>query len=402
MKRIILTVFLIGQALGLQAREPYHAAVQVSSETAFVSAPNLVDLNRKLKSSSLQKELPLYTPVSEVAIGINLRGLKALTFFAANSTTLVVFIPNAGIAETFTAATRDESLTLFKDFIKEGRSVNRILRAYARYSPIDPIAGNPSSLMAEMGQADYLLGRLSPLSGCDCGWSAQPFLHQFQVGLNPARAFSGGYDTTLVTLPLRYSYSPDGMWALILDAPFTYIRNGGASTVFGSLGMGLRYPITINWALTPIFRLGSGGTLDLCTAGNFASFGVTSVYNFSVPDYVISLTNYVGFITSANFWLTGVNFNYHLHCTTYKNGLSFGTCEAFRFCNRPINFRVAFEDTYIAGGRLFMRHFDQVDFSLITNNIFPWLCYDSLESTFSYQWGQKDYKAYRFSFTYQF
>lgn len=401
MRYLFIGFLLICQCLS--AREPFHACVTVDLERVCVSAPNLVDLNRSLRTSGIQELDPLYTPTSALSIGFNIRGLEALTFFAENSTTLNVFIPNANITESFTGSTRDESLTLFKDFIKEGRSLKRLLKAYARYSPIDPIAGNPNSLMAQMGEADYLLGHLSPLAGCDCSFSAQPILHQFQAGLNGGRAFTDGYDTTVVTLPLRYSYSPDGNWAVILDAPLTYLRNGGASSIVSSLGMGLRVPLTRDWSVTSIFRFGSGGSMDLCTTGNFASAGLTSVFNYPVCDYVVSLTNYGGYITSVNFWLTGLNYNYHMQKGIFKNGLSVSTCNGgFTFLNRPLNFRLGFEDTYITGGGLFINHYDQVQVALFTTGINPCLNYDCLEMTFSYQWGERSYKSYNFGLAYQF
>lgn len=402
MRYLFITFMLTCQTLFLAAYQPYHAGISVGLDTAVVSAPNLVDLNRALKTSSLEDLLPLYTPTSAVAIGINLRGLKALTSFAENSTTLVVYIPNANITASFTGSTRDESLLLFKGYIKEGPSVKKLLKGYARYSPIDPIAGNPNSLMAQMGEADYLLGSLSPLAGCDCSFSAQPILHQFQVGLNAGRASASPYDTTVVTLPLRYSYSPDGNFAFILDAPLTYLRNGGASSLDGSLGVGLRVPLTLDWSLTPIFRFGFGGSLDLCTAGTFASAGLTSVFNYPVCDYVFSLTNYGGYITSVNFWLTGVNFNYHLQKGIFKNGLSVSTCKGINFCNRPFNFRLGFEDTYITGGGLYIKHYDQVQVAVYTTGINPCLDYDCLETTFTFQWGERSYKSYNFGLAYQF
>ncbi len=202
--------------------------------------------------------------------------------------------------------------------------------------------------MSQMAQSDYLLGRLSPLSGCDCGWSAQPIVHQYQAGLNVGRAFSREFDTTVVTLPLRYSYSPNLDWAFILDAPITYFRNGGASSVFGSLGVGVRIPILHGWSLTPTLRGGFGGSLDLCTSGNFFSTGLTSVYNYKINEYVLSMTNYVGYFTSTNLWLTGVNFNYHLHNYIFKNGLSLTSCQGFTICNKPLNFSISFVDTCFA------------------------------------------------------
>lgn len=397
----IFAFILIFQSALLQAYQPYHAKVTVDDVSAKVSAPNLVDLNRELKTSHIESLIPFYTPNSPVSIGFNLRGLLALTTFAANSTTLVVTIPNVGITETFTGSTREESLTLFKEFIKEGESLSKLLKGYARFSPIDPIAGNPNSLMAQMAEADYLIGCLSPLNGYNC-WSAQPIVHQFQAGTDVGRAFAKKFDTTIVTLPLRYSYSPDLNWALILDAPFTYIRNGGASSVFGSLGTGLRVPITREWSLTPIARLGAGGSLDLCTSGSFVTAGLTSAYNYKLCDYVLSMTNYAGYFNSINLWLTGVNFNYHLNNTIFKNGLSLVSCKGLTICNRVLNFKASIEDSYFAGDRLFIEHFDEVAISLITTHLNPYINYDCLSLGFAYQWGQKDYKGYYLNFIYQF
>lgn len=403
-KNLVFFVFLFWctQFISLQARQPYHATVTVGVAKETVSAPNLVDLKRDLKTSNLQKAIPFYTPNTPATLNFNIRGIIALAAFPADSSTLLVQIPQAGITQAFTGATRDDSLTLFKDFIRDGGTHHKILKAYARFSPIDPIAGNPNSLQSQMAQADFLLGHLSPLSGCDCNWTAQPIVHQYQTGLYAGRAFSKGFDTTVVTLPLRYSFSPNLKWAFILDAPLTYLRNGGASSVVGSLGTGFRIPILNEWSLTSIVRFGFGGTLDLCTSGCFASTGVTSVYNYKISDAVLTMTNYAGYSTSTNFWLSGVNFNYHLHNFIFKNGLSVTTCKGYVFCNRPINLSLSFVDTYFARERLFIRHYDEVGVSLIANQLIPYFNYDCLSLALSYQFGQKRYKGYFFNLTYQF
>jgi len=355
-----------------------------------------------LNTANLESLIPFYTPNSPASLNFNIRGIEALASFPANSTTLVVAIPQAGTTQTFTGATRNDSITLFKDFIHDGGTNHNLLKAYPKYSPIDPIAGNPNSLMAQMAQADYLLGHLSPLSGCDCSWSAQPVVHQYQLGLTAGRAFCKGFDTTIVTIPLRYSYSPNLNWAFIIDAPLTYLRNGGASSLVGSLGLGFRLPITHNWSLTPTFRLGSGGSLDLCTSGNFVSPGLTSVYNFNIPNFVLSMTNSVGFYNSTNLWLSGVNFSYNLHNWVFKNGLSLTSCEGCHVCGRPLNFNVYVIDSAFEGSKLFMEHYDEIGFNLITNYINPCSNYDCLTLGFSYQFGQKDYRGYYLNLAYQF
>lgn len=395
-------LIIILLSTSLEAREPYRATVTVNTDQVTVSAPNLLDLSRDLKASSLEELSPSYTPTSPVSINYNLRGILAITSFAANSTTLVVKIPQAGTTTSFTGSTRDESLALFRQYVRDGGTKNNLLRAYAKYSPIDPIAGNPNSLMAQMAGADYLLGRLSPLAGCDCSYSAQPIAHQFQAGLNAGRAFSKGFDTTIVTLPLRYSYSPAKDWALILDAPFSYNRNGGASSIYGSLGVALRLPVNDDWSLTSMFRAGSGGSLDLCTSGSFISAGIMSVYNQKIQQFVLCMTNYVGYFTTTNLWLTGVNFNYHLQNYVIKNGLALTTCELMNFCKRPLNLSISFVDTYFTKNRLYIKHYDEVGISLIANNINPYLDYDCLILGFNYQYGEKSYKGYCFNLNYQF
>lgn len=399
---IVLAFILMFPGAVLQAYQPYHATIRVGLASATIADPNLVDLSRDLKTTTLELLIPFYTPTTAVAIDLDLRGIDTLMSFAENSTTLVVQIPQADTVQTFQGATRDASIQLFKDYVRDGGTHHRLLRAYARYSPIDPIAGNPNSLMAQMAQADYLVGRLSPLSGCDCSWSAQPIVHQFQTGLNVGRAFSKEFDTTIVTLPLRYSYSPNLDWAFILDAPFSYYRNGGASSVFGSIGLGLRVPMTHHWSFTSILRAGSGGSLDLCTSGSFASAGLMSVYNYKIKEFVLTMTNYAGYITSTNFWLTGINFNYHLHNYIFKNGLSLTSCQGVIVCGRTLNFGISFIDSYFAKDRLYIKHYDEIGVTLITTGLNSCLDYDCLSLGFAYQFGQKNYKGYQLNLAYQF
>lgn len=394
--------FLSFSAVSLQAREPYKATIKVNLDSATVTAPNLVDLKRDLSSSSIQDLIPTYTSISPVAFDIDLRGINASAAFSLNSTTLIVNIPQAGITETFKGVTRDESITLFKDFIRDGGTHYKLLKAYAKYSPIDPIAGNPNSLMAQMGQADYMLGHLSPLSSCDCSWSAQPIVNQVQAGVYAGRSFAGGFDTTSITMPLSYSYSPDLNRAFILDAPFTYLKNGGASSVVGSLGIGFRYPVMNDWSLTPVVRVGASGSLDLCTAGAFVSVGVTSSYNYKIADFNLTLTNYAGYLSSTNLWLTGVNFNYHLQNYTLKNGLKFTTCEALSLCGKSINFSFSIIDSFFGNKQLYIRHYDEIGMSLIINYLNPYLGYDCLLLGFSYQFGEHRYKGYHVNLAYQF
>ena len=69
-------------------------------------------------------------------------------------------VPSAGIEHTFTGATRDEAQDAVTEYFKGagGSDVTKVLQAAVRETAIDPVAGNPDSLMSLMGEADFAQG----------------------------------------------------------------------------------------------------------------------------------------------------------------------------------------------------------------------------------------------------
>ncbi len=401
----LFLLLLCFHVMPLHSREPYSAKITVDHESVKESATNVLGLSQELHSSSIQKLIPIYTPTSAVSFLLNLRGITADASFAANSTTLVFTIPQLDITQTFTGVTRDDSVTLFKDYITSTvqQQNKHFLQAHARLTPIDPIAGNPNSLQAQMAQSDFMMGRLTPFSGCSDCWEAQPVTHLFQGDFNFSRVFAGGFDSAAYSLPHRYSYSPKGTWALVVDVPLSIIYVGGAYAITGSAGLGFRFPITHSWSLTPTLRFGSGGSVDLNCGGNFIAPGLTSAFNWRLSPYlVLSLMDSVGYYSSTNFWLGGINLNYRLHNTVFKNGLFLTTCKGFCLCGRELNGSVWAIDSYFAGNKLFIRHYGEVGISLLTTRLLPWLEYDCLSLGAAYQFGNHRFHGYTLNLAYQF
>lgn len=396
-----IAIFLLSGML--EGRQPYHGTVTVGADSVTVSDPNIQSLSADLRTSVLEQLLPIYTPTSAVTLQLNLRGLLANAAFAANSTTLTLTLPNQGITTSFFGSTRDESVILMKDFLKtNGNNSSKLFKAYAKYSPIDPIAGNPNSLMAIMAQSDYAFGRLAPQSGCSCCWVAQPIRHQFQVGLDTARGLTHGFETTSITLPLRYSYSPDRLHAFIIDMPITVNKYGGAYSLVESIGFGYRFPLSCQWSLTPTLRIGFGGSCDLSTAGTFIAPGIVSNFNYWICDFVFSLTNQVTYFASLPLHLGSINCDYHLYNFVFKNGFALSSCQGFKVCGRTINYEVTFVDSLFTGDPLYIKHYDEVGVSFNTTYLNPCIDYDCLSVGFVYQYGQRDYKGYILNAVYQF
>lgn len=403
-KIFFLTCMIVFSLTHVHSREPYSAKITVDTSTAKEDATNILDLTQDLKSKNIKKLIPIYTPTSATSINLNLRGIKATATFPANSTTLVFTVPQLGITKTFTGNTRDQSVILFKDYLKDTvhEKHKGFLKAHARLTTIDPIAGNPNSLQAQMAQADFMIGRLSPFSGCSDCWEAQPVTHLFNGEFDFTRVFSHRFDSAAYDTLFRYSYSPERTWALILDAPVSLIYVGGAYAAAGSVGVGFRFPITHSWSLTPTLRFGSGGSVDLDTAGTFIAPGLTSVYNLRLFNFVLSLMNSVGYYASTNLWLGGINFNYRLHNTIFKNGLFLTSCQGMVFCGREINVSTWWIDSYFAGDKLFIRHYDEIGISFLTTHVLPCIDYDCLSLGTAYQFGNHGFHGYTINLAYQF
>jgi len=412
MRLFYLAAILIFISTQTEAREPYKAIVDFGTQSATFTTSNIVSLTNDLATASIQKKISGYTPVSAASLVFNLRGLTCTASYPAGSTTLNVVIPDAGIDVSFTGGTREESNQLFEDFYLTGAQGNHKFRkAFAKHTPIDPIAGNPNSLMSLMAQADFAFARLSPLSGCREGcqkccedpcWESQPLVHQFQFMGIGARAMSETFDTIVLSVPLRYSYSPTKTWALIVDLPMTFLYNDGAWSTDGSLGMGFRIPIVYTWTLTPTGRVGLGGSLSLATLGSFVSGGLLSNINIPMWNFVLSVADYGGYFATIPLTWGGIRFNYNLHNWVIKNGIAMTTCNELNICGIPFNFSINFTDTLYRGDTLFIKHYDEVGFSIIANCLSNLFDYDSLILNAAYQFGQKNYQAYIGSLAYQF
>lgn len=127
-----------------------------SFEESYDSVDDAFDL---LTTDNLQSALPSYTDISAATGVIDYRGLPMNFSFTANSPFLTMTIPDLGVTEVFQGATRDESKDLLVAYLEgDGAdTVDRIQQELARVSAVDPVAGNPGSLMGQLVDADFNL-----------------------------------------------------------------------------------------------------------------------------------------------------------------------------------------------------------------------------------------------------
>ena len=218
-----------------------------------------------------------------------------------------------------------------------GGHKHHLLKAYAKYSPIDRIAGNPNSLMAQMAQADYLIGRLTPekrlrlLLG-----SAKPSASISSRIKNGKSFFTRIRYNSCHTPPPLFLLSPFGLGVDYRCSPHLFSKRR-SFLYFRIIRIRASHSHQPRMVPHAHFAIRLWGSLDLCTAGGFIAAGLTSAYQYKISDYVLCMTNYAGYYSTTNLWMSGVNFNYNLHNWIFKNGLSLTLCDAFTFysCLEP-------------------------------------------------------------------
>lgn len=363
------------------AKDLFDVNVDVTTPTMAQGSAafgTITDLANSLQTSSLQGIVAAYTNTSAATAVMNIRGVNATASFLAGSTTLTFVVPSAGINTSFTGATRDDSAKELLDFLTRGGGgslTTSLLQQLVASSPIDPVAGNPTSLQNSMAAADFSIGTGIGLGGGDvpapsapgAARVAQPNL--FIVGGDVGVVSSGGYSSEVVTLPLRYTIPfADPRYAVTLDLPLTYINTQGASNFYGSFGASLRVPVLPHWYLTPSLRVGAVGSVDLGAAAVQYSGGLASRYDIYVHDLDITIGNAISVIRTGELSVGAIHVNYDLTNELFNNGIQVEGSMRYTMFGFPTSWQAYVVDTAIAGSPVFIEHYDQIGFTVGTRH----------------------------------
>ncbi|WP_372398828.1 hypothetical protein ABMY26_19500 [Azospirillum sp. HJ39] len=388
---------------------------QISGNTQYasVSFGKISDLVDSLSSENLRTYINLYTDTSAVATTLYIRGLSTTASYGANSTALRFNVPSIGIDLTFNGATRDDSQAQFKDFLLKngGDILSRLLRELVATSPIDPVAGNPNSLQAQMNATSFstatgfgTLGDLPPPRPSESSSGRPTSPNLFSAGGDVGASRSGGYASTAVHLPLKYTIPfADPGYALTFDLPLTYVRTEGAQSALGSFGASMRVPLLADhWYLSPSIRAGAAGSIDLGAAALMYSVDLTSFYTFhATPDLKIGIGNGIGFYKSGGFSVSGYSYDYKLRNTITKNGISVeGSLDGAWF-ERPISWQAYATDTYAMGDRLYVPHYNEFGLVVGTRHTDGDQIWDSFRLGLTYTVG-RSYNAVKLNAGYRF
>jgi hypothetical protein len=303
-----------------------------------------------------------YADSNQITANLDFRGLPMNLQFAENSTVLQLDIPDIEISETFDGGTREESIRLLQDWFKNNDkgNIEKIMRELARVSPVDPIAGNPNSLMATMVEDDFTTG-FHKVATRQKGMTDKKFIIIAPV----YKSFDiDGKKSDHFALPLGYSFevgdNPKEM--VTLSMPLSYVRVEGAKSYSAGLGASYSFPVTDEWIVTPSAKYSIVGSKNLGTLAQMVGGSLTSSYTLDLGKrYAVSLGNMVGYYSTVKMYDGEYAFDPKIKNTVFRNALMLSVPSDNIYKNTSMDFFVI--DTQYVGTDLFMENYEEIGFS---------------------------------------
>lgn len=391
------------------ARDPFNLRIDVNQDGVDVDqgfsniedAIDFVDVERLSRRTN-------YSGSEAVDIEFFLRGINVDMSWGSGSGALDFVIADLGINETFVPRNagaspdlqRRDTIEQLKDYLKTNRdALRRILTGLAKFSPIDPLAGNPDSLFSRRMRDDFSHGftnKVSQIWGCgtsafnmtndapiqvaaaggmgdifaDAQARAAELQAQNEIGMGlfasstTAKDPGGDFTTTGLVMPLSYTakLDSDPRKKIRFDLPITYTDTEGA--VSYSLGVGLAYthPLMDDWSLTPAISVGATGSEDLGAAGGLSAFSLTSAYTWRLGSFALSMGNSIGRYEALGIKIGDVEAEAEISNTVFTNGFLLTGPNSLIAKNLVIEY--SFVDTRITGDDVYADGYDEIGIAL--------------------------------------
>lgn len=374
------------------------SGVNASGSTSFSDLDTFVNV---FNDAGFRTLVPAYNPraLQQVHATLDIRGLPAFVDFATGSAALVFRVPALGIVETFNGRTRLQSERLFRDWWRgQGSSVvSRLLQELVAATPIDPVAGNPNSLMANMAAADFAMG------GNEYGEAGAGATFRFSANAGYGSFSSGAFDGKVYGFRLGASFRlPDSGVRLLVDLPFSYVDASRTESYNGSLGLGVRIPVTADWFLTPAFRVGGAGSYDLGAAALIYSGSLVSNYNVSIDEFRLQINNMAGFYQADSVTVGKYNLNYNLTNYVLRNGVTVDGPLPFEIAGYGTGWQASAVYTKFFGDRLYIDSYAELTLAFGLRDSPGSTTLDNLQIGATGIIGENDYRAFRVSLGYRF
>lgn len=307
---------------------------------------------------------------------------------------LIFNVPAIGINNlTFEGTTQEQAFDAFKEYLKTNQDdlLTKILKESVSHTPYDAVAGNPSSLMAQMTDIAFSNPTLNVTERALVSGQSGGFVILSPSGGSHKIKGEDGVERTATTLnlPLGYTFKFDNNWALGIDMPLSYIDLDGSVTYAAQLGLSLQMPLYKDkWLLTASGRIGATASEDTLSGGFLYMASLTSSYTFNVKETSVTIINMYGHVQDYTLDVKGYDIEYGLKNDVFKNGIAVKQQLSSKTALTVFGY-----DTRYSGSDLYIDAYDELGLSF-TKYFSGDSFFTGIDITASYTFGD-NYKAYR-------
>lgn len=268
-------------------------------------------------------------------------------------------------------------------------------------TPIDMVAGNPGSLMSRMVANDFEIGTRVGFGidiitlGAGGARPSSPWSLTGTFGFWSA----AGVEISLMELPFGY-YKPldDPRYAFVLEAPISLIGLDGKQAISASIGAGVRLPVTNDWMVTPIVRVGAATSEDLGLEGFLWSASVVSDYQTSFNGLDFGIGNQITHVRTIPI---GAN-DYDLQNTVFRNGIGLAGPTDFNMFGEKATWEATLVNTQYFGDEIYVENQTDLGISLGTRGTDNGVKWDSARIGLTISLTDQEYSGFSFNFGYKF
>lgn len=309
---------------------------------------------------------PNYTSNSALTSEASLGGVKAVMTYAQGSPTLNMRIAELDVTQTFAGATRSESARMFRDYLKNNPDLlGRIHKRQAAISPLSPITGTGGAFQqAIMGDFQAGFGETATRLAEAQGSGSQNLIG---IGVVLSQHDVDGSTVRNMAVPLSYTVRNDidPRRQALIRAGLGVLDTAGTRSYQGRISGGYRFPMSDEWALTPMAGFTAAGSEDAAFAVGVVNASVTSAYTWELDGFDLTMGNMVGYYQTVKLGSRAFVTDPGIRNVVFKNGLLLS--QPVTLGGHKMSAEYGIADTRMTGTELYQKSAQELSFSLGTN-----------------------------------
>ncbi len=405
----VLTAFA---PLTSDAKKLFVANIKVDDEVEFEGTDSLFKVVDFFDNKSLKEFFPDYTSNSAVLARVDLRGIDLEVEYHQNSSVLIVRIPSKNFEVRFEGANRNQSQEQFEDWLKgdfesltaPSGKLTTLLHIVVANSPVEPVAGNPNSLLTRMFLSDFNAGITGPF--ISSGKRVEGNQNFLTLGGEFGFFNAGPYDGQVLNFPINYKWNFKGWPKLswIFDLPVTLTRDETGWAYMASFGTGFQFRPYKWWSITPMGRIGGVGSFDVGALAVLVSGSLTNYFQGSIGSTNLGFGTMTGISTTIDgIKVGGYDLSYELTNYVLRNGGNLTQKLNFNFLGNPAAFKLFLNHTKFWGNELYLNSFFDMGLAFVTIKKVADSFVEALDLSFTFSAGvDNDYNNYSIQLTYRF